>query len=304
MARLRRSLRSIALALIVAACGGEDPTEPDPSGNFIRARINGAVWTGDPAGLVTAAVHGGPGIYTITGVQLGAAGYTVILQLYNIGRTGTYPLGVTAQVFGGVGVVSQVGSSGWGTPVSGAAGTITFTRLDDARVAGTFAFTANALSGPGSVSVTDGEFDLAIFRPNPVGPLPENAGSRLSGTIGGQAFNAGAAIASVTAFDGPVLTIGGSNTERNIGISIANMTGPGTYALSGATPVRSIQVSGLPGNPLATWNSQTSGGSGSVTITSVTAARIQGTFTATLAAAGGGATGTLAVSGTFDMGRL
>jgi len=63
-------------------------------------------------------------------------------------------------------------------------------------------------------------------------------------------------------------------------------------------------VAGVPGNPMATWASQVAGGSGSVQVTSVTASRIVGSFSATLVPIAGGATGNLAVSGNFEIGRL
>ena len=86
-------------------------------------------------------------------------------------------------------------------------------------------------------------------------------------------------------------------------IALANVTAAGTYALSAVGPVRSIQISGIPGNAAATWGSQLAGGSGSVTITTFSASRVIGTFTGTLVPLAGGATGNLAIAGTFDMGR-
>jgi hypothetical protein len=100
-----------------------------------------------------------------------------------------------------------------------------------------------------------------------------------------------------------VFTLAANNSLRSVTISLASMTGPGAYTLSSTTPVRSIAVSGAPGNLLATWATQLPGGGGTVVISSVTTSRIVGTFTATLVPLGGGATGNLSISGTFDMGR-
>jgi hypothetical protein len=136
------------------------------------------------------------------------------------------------------------------------------------------------------------------------GLAPANLGSKVTGTIGG-AFSAAAATATITNAGGsnPVLTLVANNSLRSMTISLANMTGPGAYPLSSTTPVRSIGVTGAPGNLLATWASLAPGGGGTVVISSVTTSRIVGTFTATLVPLGGGATGNLSISGTFDMGR-
>ena len=56
-------------------------------------------------------------------------------------------------------------------------------------------------------------------------------------------------------------------------------------------------------NPLAVWRSDQAGGSGQVVISSVTADRIVGSFTATLVPFGGGAAGNLSLSGSFTLGR-
>ena len=81
------------------------------------------------------------------------------------------------------------------------------------------------------------------------------------------------------------------------------MTGPGTYPLGAIARVMTgtLQVS-----PTVTniWTTSATGGTGSVTITSITNTRLRGTFTATLVPLSGtNTTGTVAIAnGTFDMG--
>ena len=145
--------------------------------------------------------------------------------------------------------------------------------------------------------------DPPVTQSDTIGALPDNAGSKVNGSLGGTPFIASRGSTIVSTGTPPTLTMVGSTTERTITISLANMTAAGTYTLSATAPIRSIQLSGVAGNPIATWNSQSAGGGGTVTISSFTATRVVGSYSATLAAVASGATGMLAVIGTFDMGR-
>jgi hypothetical protein len=181
------------------------------------------------------------------------------------------------------------------------AGEIVITTLSATQMVGTFQFVATPLLGGGGASktVTQGVFDIPVSGTGGLVSATGNQGSSLTGNISGT-FVAASALASLNGAT-PQLTITAQNLVRNISIGVANMTGPGTYTLSATTPVRTIQVGDGLG---AVWTSATTGGSGSVIITSVTATRIMGTFTATVIGFAGGASGPLSVSGTFNMGRL
>jgi hypothetical protein len=149
--------------------------------------------------------------------------------------------------------------------------------------------------------VTDGQFDITITGTG--GVALANQGSSITGTVGG-AFTSAQATHILSIGGTPTLTIVGDNNDRSVTMSIANMTGPGTYALSGSAPIRTIYANAdLANNPLAVWRSDQTGGSGQVIISSVTADRIIGSFTATLVPFGGGAAGNLSISGTFTLGR-
>jgi hypothetical protein len=245
-----------------------------------------------------------PGIYSISGVQ--SNGYIMVIGLFNISGPGTYPLGVGPLVPGGFGQVSNA-AGGWVTPQSGEAGSITITTLTSSRITGTFNFVATALTGTatGTRTITNGSFDLEVKPQGTIGPLPANAGSRLSATIGGTNFNAAAVIGQLVTIGTPIITITGSNDARSLTISLTGVTTAGTYPLTSTPQSRTINVSNNV-NPFSnTWSSNAQGGSGSVTITALTPSRIQGTFTATLPPAPGSTTtGTVGVTnGTFDVGR-
>lgn len=298
-----RSLAALVLLGAVVGCGGgSETTDPggEPNGitNF-TARIDGAAWA--PTTAVTA-INPSAGLYSITAFRVGGANpYTMVFQLYNIRGPGTYQLGAIPSVFGGSANLSLPPSGGWSTPLNGTAGELVISSLTATRMVGTFRFETEALSGStGTRSVTQGVMDIPVSGTG--GIAAANQGSKLTGNIGGAYAAAGVShILGVGA--NPTLTITATNATRNLTISIANMNGPGTYTLSATTPIRSVQVSGQPGNLTATWGSQVTGGSGAVEITSMTATRIIGTFTATLAPIAGGAAGPLTASGSFELGR-
>ena len=298
-----RLVATLLLLTATAACGGNSPTNPGGGGNGVTnftAKIDGADWNAE---FAVTAINGAAGTYSITALRTsGSNNFSMVFTLYNITGPGTYPLGVGVFAFGGTALISQVGTDGWSTPLNGVAGQIVITTLSATQMVGTFAFTATPLLGGAGASkvVTQGVFDIPVSGTGGVVSTTGNQGSSLTGNVGGT-FVAASALATVTGAT-PVLTIVANNDVRTVSISLANMTGSGTYTLSATTPVRTIQAGNMLG---AGWTSGLTGGSGSVIITSVTATRIMGTFTATLIPVpASGASGNLAVSGTFNMGRL
>lgn len=296
---------ALSLAGLLAGCGGNS-SGPDDGGrngsgipNF-SASIEGVTWR---PSIAVSAINAMAGLYSITANKLaGPDNYTMVFSLWNIRGPGTYPLGVGAQMQGGTAQLSRPPSSGWSTPLTGASGSITITTLTATRMVATFDFVADGAAGggAGTRTVANGSFDIPVTGTG--GVAAANQGHIVTGNIGGS-FSAAAAAMVLTTGANPVLTIAANNSLRSITISIANMTAPGTYALSAATPTRTIGVSGTPGNQFATWASQVTGGSGTVTVASVTSTRLVGSFNAILAPLSGGATGNLTVSGNFDMGR-
>jgi hypothetical protein len=298
---LRAGLRKAAGLLVLAAMascgsgsggGGGAAGGGGGSGTF-TATIDGQAWSGDLSVSATTS-PASPGTYILGGSKLvsGSTALTLLLTLYNIGATGTYPLGVGGTVVGGTGSVTE-GASSWLTPLSGAAGTVTVSTLSASTIAGTFSFTAAPLVGGGaSRVVTNGSFDIPIS--GTPGTLPASAGSKMSATLGGAAWNAATVV--TVAHSGGVYQFGGSNTDYNLNFVLSSITGPGTVSLNASTETLSITKG------LQTWRSSF-GGSGSVTITELSASRIKGTVTATLPDGVGAGAGTLTVAdGIFDVG--
>ena len=308
MPRFDRISRAAALAALVAtaACGGDGSTGPNNNNNGptrMTATINGRAFSSNALGGLEKVVMVNRALHLVQGAQTAGTNATVILiTLWNLRGPGTYPIGVGPTAVGGTGQVTEGGLS-WITPLTGTAGEVRITTLTDTRIAGTFTFTAEAVGGStGTRAVTNGQFDYPIEPQGNVVPLADNAGSRVSGTIGGNAFY-GATVAGGLIGTGNTLIFNASS-ERGyyISFSLGSVTGPGTFALSTTSPFRYIVVAQA-SNLTATWGSPVNAGSnGSVVITSFTATRIVGTFTATLAA-NSGATGTVAVTGSFDIGR-
>lgn len=295
----RRVIAVIVFALAAAACD-EAPTDPDgqPSEFFLRANVEGA-WEAESFYAASASI----GSYTLSGYEsAGTNPYILSISLYNIGGPGTYPLGTGSTVAGGSVVVSALNGA-WSSPLSGADGSITITTLNTTRIAGTFNFALSALSGSasGTKTGTNGEFSLELTPPASATPLPDNYGSKVSATFAGTPWNAANASGSYSAAN-RVLSVQASNNGRTMTIAVNEVTGPGTFVLSGTA--RSMSVSATTNTLSNTWNSAGTGGSGSVTVTSITATRMRGAFTATLGPTlGSTTTGTLAVaSGSFDIG--
>ena len=125
---ISRRLYATTLVL-VTACGGGGGPGNNNAGNM-SASIDGTGWSSTSA---TASANTG-GIFTITGLQLGS-GTSVTMTLYSIGAPGTFPLGVGGTVAGGLASVVS-GTSGWSTPLSGDAGSVTVTSVSPTRIAG------------------------------------------------------------------------------------------------------------------------------------------------------------------------
>ncbi len=314
MSRPATLVGSSILLLSLACGGGGDPTGPGPnpppppppppgSANF-TATVNGQAWAS--AANLTNVTAAASGTYIISGSVLqGTNARAVTMTLMNVPGPGTYPLGTGAGVSGGTGIYAE-SSGGWGTALSGEAGTVTISTLTAARVAGTFNFVADAVSGgaTGTRAVTNGAFDLPITAGTTT-PVDEKNRMKIAATIGGQSYNASTVVTSGVL--GSIFVIGGNNTRHSITFGFSNLPGPGTYPLGGGV-LASVQVGAPPGQPvtgpLCCWNGTFAGSSGSVTVTTLTATRMTGSFTFNLQPGGAGAaTAPLTVAnGTFDVG--
>jgi uncharacterized protein DUF6252 len=128
--------------------------------------------------------------------------------------------------------------------------------------------------------------------------------TKMTATLDGKAWTAGSSFAIEVSAVASRYLISGTETSTNtsISLSIGDIAGVGTYPLG----VDGVFVAGGLGSvaigATQTWNSPSSGAAGTVTITSLTAKRIAGTFSFNANAATGGATGTRSVTtGVFDV---
>jgi hypothetical protein len=284
-------LGALATALLTS-CGDSTGVDPDAP---LRATIDGVPWSALELG--TGANGGASGTFTVVGAD--DRGRVLTLSVFNIGVPGTYPLGVGASVFGGTASLAE-GSSAWWTPLSGSAGEIVITTVSATRLAGTFSFVAVPLLGAaaGNRSVTHGAFDVEVNSSGSV-TVPENAGSRFGGTLGGQPWNA----ATVAMVSGPAsgsLSMGLSNDTHQVNLVLDDFTGAATYEMS-TDVARFFGVTHLPtGN---TWGGTGTTNAGSVVVTDMTGSRMVGTYDVTLEpGTANPGPGTLHLTGTFDIG--
>lgn len=303
MRAVRGAAIALGVALVLAACGSDGPAAPETGDGHMTARIDGVAWSSDAA-FVDVGVQTGPsGIYLIQGTRVtGSDALSIIITLHNIPGPGTYPLGTGGNVSGGTGNVGET-TAGWGTPLSGAAGTITITSMADGRMTGTFSFTAAASTGSaaGTRTVTNGSFDLAIAGSGNATPPAPHTMNRVSATIGGGAWNA--ATVALQPGIGSTWGFAAGNDSYMLSLTAQDITEPGTYPLSNVVPLRMAGVSD-PGGPNCCWGAPLAGTSGSFTIVTWTETRITGTFSFTLQPVSGSeATAPLTVTnGSFDIG--
>jgi len=272
-----RTVRTLAVAVAwLSACGGDGSTTPGGgTGTGFRAIIDGVSWTSGSSAAVSAA----GGLFTLVGSQVGTSVTSISLSFYSIGVPGTYPLGVTGTVAGGIGTITTSPSS-WSTPLSGAAGEVTISAVSSTRIVGTFRFNATPQLGQTVTNtrvVTQGEFDLPVTGAATLVVL-DGAASKVSGTVAGNTFNA-ATVVSVTAPSSGTLTIAGSNTAYTVNLVLSGYTGATTYTL-GTGASRTMQVT--TNAPSKVWGGSNATTTGTVVITNVSATRIKGTFSATL----------------------
>jgi len=291
----------------MGACGGSGSGGgggPPPGSGAMTATIDGQAFASDAQRATATVSASAPGAYVLIGSKVASASdyVTVSVTLYNLAATGTYPLGVTGVVFGGVGSVTQQSGATFGTwltPLSGASGTVTVSTLTSSRIAGTFSFTAAASLDPTSIkSVTNGSFDLPVT--GSAGTLPANAGNSMTARINGAQWTA-AAVAGV-GYSSGTLTFGGlttaGNPTYNVNFIIGSVTGPATYPYSTTGVTRRLMVT----SSTQVWSSQFTGATGAVVVTDLTTARVKGSFTATLPPASGTGAPLTIDNGSFNLG--
>jgi hypothetical protein len=270
----------------LGACGGGDSAGPSGGSGF-SAKVDGVAWDPEPLGIVAQAVPGVPGALLLTGAQsISGGSFGLTITLYNISGPGTYPLGVSSEVFGGIGQVGQLGNS-WITENTGNEGSVTITKLTANRIVGTFAYTAEPgqnNSVGGTRVVTDGHFDLPFT--GTLVPVPDNVGSSVTASLGDQSYTAWSVNGLLQDnLGGAGFQFSSTTKEHGLSVLISGAITPGAvFTLSNTGPARLIGAGRNGGNAdHCCWGGGSTGlDVGTITITSVSADRVQGTLTATL----------------------
>jgi len=292
----RSALGALLLGAVVA-CGGSGGGGggPPPGSGALTATIDGQAFASDASAATATVTASAPGFYALAGTKSTNL-TTISLALYNLTVPGTYPLGVTGVMFGGLASVSEAVPT-WLTPLSGASGTVTVSTLTASRIVGTFAFTAAAPLDPTSTrTVTNGSFDLPVT--GTAGTLPPNRGSSMTAQMNGASWTAAALSSQSTP---GVLILGGATLVGpaiySVTFTIVGVNGPGTYALSNPDG-RTLSV--MSGTQF--WSSQSSAATGQVVVTDFSTTRAKGTFTATIQPSGGTTVPLTITNGSFNAG--
>jgi hypothetical protein len=279
----------LAFLLTLAACGGDSPSNPSGSDYYVSARIDGVAWEADRALIFgTGAGAVTPGWIAFQASSLGSGARSLAMNLARIPGPGTYPLGVNTGTHTGGLVTVSAGSQGWNTPFSGAAGSVTIATITDAAVTGTFQFNADPVGGGGtSMSVVDGRFRVPST--GYVAATADQVGNSMSATVAGASWTS----ATLGAVGSPqsLFTFTASNDRYTISVAMGPVTTTGAAPLSTGLPIRSVSVQRAGGG---SWGGSAAD-QGTMTITSLSATRIAGTFSGTLAA-GAGTAGTLQIA--------
>jgi len=140
--------------------------------------------------------------------------------------------------------------------------------------------------------------------PNSPNPPPPGGSANFTASVDGQAWASAANLTNVTAAQSGTYIISGSvlagASVRALTLTLMNIPATGTYPLgtgagvSGGTAIYAESAGG--------WLTPLSGEAGTITITTLSATRIAGTFSFAATATSGGATGTRTVTnGAFDL---
>ena len=316
---MRSRYRYLALAgwafAAIHCSGGTGPNGGGGGGggSGLTANIEGQAWAASAISIAAQAIPGIPGGLLILGSQtVGGTTTSINISLNDIRGPGTYALGVGFGVYGGIASVGEGSGGGgnanvWETPLNGVAGTITITTLGGGRIVGTFEYTTepgqnNSLGG--TRTVTNGVFDLAFT--GTIVPVPANEGSQVSAELNGVPYNAWLVDGLLQDFlGGAGVQVNTTSSENTLSLMLVDVTATGTYPFSGVAPVR-FMTAGLNGGTAANccWGNVSAGDVGSITITSITADRVQGTFSGTLQPNPGkpSAIPLVITNGTFDVG--
>ncbi|MBM4117616.1 hypothetical protein FJ251_07690 [bacterium] len=282
---MRRAFLSAVLAsgLLGLGCGGDGGGPAGPGnnnnggGSSFTAVIDGSNWTSSQLSIQLTGDAGNPQAspLVISGYE-NASGFSVQLFLGFIGGTGSYPLGVNAGSTAGGTAQVVLAPDIWLTPFSGAAGNLEVTTLTATRIAGTFAFTADALLSalPAQRSVTSGAFDITVSTGLPA--LPTRAGSTMRATTEGSAWN-GATIVALNPGAG-TFSLSGSSTDYTFMVTPKQLVAAGNSYGIPSQITFTVNRTGTADS----WAAISGADVGTWTIDSFTAAGMSGSFSGTI----------------------
>lgn len=159
---LRRSAHLVVAAGLIAC--GSDSTGPEKTGQggTLSATISGVAFS--PPTRTVGANYANQ-ILSIQGSTSSSPVTALTINVLNVTGPGVYQLNPNfAGTFGQVTITNGANAQLWSTALSPGNGSITVTALTSTRVAGSFNFTAQSVSGgaAGQKSVTSGSFDISF----------------------------------------------------------------------------------------------------------------------------------------------
>jgi hypothetical protein len=265
-------------AVLASATGCSDASvtgDPPPRPIVLSANVDGiALNSGTASARLT-----GAGNFVIAAPASGA-GPALTLRLFSVSKPGTYRLGVTPSLIGGAGEVVLSGAL-FTTPATGSAGTVTITAVSLTRITGTFSFMASrqTFDFVDTRGVSNGQFDVAVEGTGTL-DVPANIGSEVTGTVRGDEFFATEVSVTESPSSGKLRAQLRQST-RLLALDVSEFGGVGTYAL-GSGAARTLRLDAPVNDFNSTWGGTNAAVSGAITVTSITAARIQGLIDATL----------------------
>ena len=134
-------------ACMLAWAGCDKATDGAAGGAGLTAKVDGEAWEADAIGIVAQALGSSPGCIQFSGTQSkGTISSSIIVTLYNVKDTGTYPLGTSLEVVGGLGQSGQSTGEGggnansWITAGTGLDGEVHITKVGAGHITAAFNF--------------------------------------------------------------------------------------------------------------------------------------------------------------------
>jgi Family of unknown function (DUF6252) len=299
----------VVLAACAAACGGSggSPASPSaPSGGGSTTPTPGGT---TPNGTLSATIDGVPWTATVSvqtqfnnGILSFAGGdnrQTLSIAVTANRGTGTYVAGVVDPQNIVVANLSTAGSAAsWLSGPSLGTGSVTITSLTSTSASGTFTLTLAPSAGSGATgnkALTNGVFNVTFTIPPTLPPGAGTTNGTISALVDGAPWRG--AVTARAANTGGFLSLTGQDTDTRL-ITMALPASVGVHSLAFGSSANAFMTIGG-----QQWVTATPGGTGSVTITTLTSTRVTGTFTMGMqpALTNPGARPSQVTNGVFDL---